>query len=150
MLRIPKKKSNQSRSGENVVNAVNPNHPNILVRFTQYVNKLSFLFQPIGAVPLIVCGLILLTLGLLSIKFTFSDIILAERLKMRQGYPQYELWLNPQPEVRLNVYIFTVENADEFMSGTDSKIKIKEIGPIAYREYLEHRDVVFHENSTIS
>lgn len=97
-----------------------------------------------------VSGLILTTLGLLSIKFTFTDMFLATRLKMQPGFPPYDLWLNPEPEVRLNVYIFTVVNAEAFLNGTDSKIKIKEIGPIVYREYLQHRDVVFHENSTLS
>lgn len=100
--------------------------------------------------PLIVSGLFFTMLGLLSIKFTFTDIILTARLKMQPGFPAYEAWLNPTADVRLNVYIFTVENAAEFLSGTDSKIKIKEIGPIVYREYLQHRDVVFHKNSTLS
>lgn len=100
--------------------------------------------------PLILSGLILITLGLLSIKFTFTDIILKMRLRMEPGFPPFDLWLNPKPELRLNVYIFTVENANEFLNGTDSKIKIKEIGPIVYREYLQHKDVVFHENSTLS
>lgn len=91
-----------------------------------------------------------MTFGFLSIKFTLTDLILNERIKMKPGYPSHDLWLDPQPEVRLNVYIFTVENADAFLNGTDSKIKIKEIGPIVYREFLQHRDVVFHENSTLS
>lgn len=69
---------------------------------------------------------------------------------MDPGYPPFDLWLNPKPEIRLNVYIFTVENANEFLNGSDSKIKLKEIGPVVYREYLQHRDIVFHENSTLS
>lgn len=97
---------------------------------------------------LIAFGLTFITLGLLSIKITLTDIVLTKRLEMRG--PIYELWLNPEPELRLNVYIFTVENANEFLNGIDSKIKIKEIGPVVYREYLQHEDVVFHENSTLS
>ncbi|KAG4072531.1 hypothetical protein HA402_004620 [Bradysia odoriphaga] len=103
-----------------------------------------------GMVPLLVSGLIFFAMGLLSVKFTITDMILSERLKMRPWSPAYKLWLEPQPEVRLNVYIFTVENANEFLNGTDSKIKMKEIGPIAYREYLHHQDVVHHDNSTLS
>lgn len=79
-----------------------------------------------------------------------TDIILTERLKMKPGFPAYEAWLNPKPEIRLNIYIFTVENAEEFANGTDTRMKLKEIGPIVYREYLRNSDVVFHENSTLS
>ena len=69
---------------------------------------------------------------------------------MQPWFPSYKLWLEPKPEIQLKAYIFTVENANEFLSGTDSKIKMKEIGPIVYREYLKHLDVVHHDNSTLS
>lgn len=89
-------------------------------------------------------------MGLLSVQFTLTDLILTERLKMRPWSPDYKLWLNPQPEILLKAYIFTVENAKEFLSGADSKIKLKEIGPIVYREHLQHQNVVHHDNSTLS
>lgn len=42
-------------------------------------------------------------------------------------------------------------NPDDFISGKDKILRLKEIGPIIYREHLLHEDVVFHkENSTIS
>lgn len=118
--------------------------PNII----SFYSLLCYQFLTIGLVLLIAFGLIFITLALLSVKFTLTDIVLTKRLDMHG--PLYELWLNPTPELRLNAYIFTVENANEFLNGTDSKIKIKEIGPVVYREYLQHRDVVFHENSTLS
>lgn len=50
-----------------------------------------------------------------------------------------------------NIYLFAVTNPNEFLSGQDDKLKLKEIGPIKYREHLNHEDVVFHkENHTIS
>lgn len=69
---------------------------------------------------------------------------------MDQWFPFYDTWLEPDIETRLNVYIFSVENANAFLSGTDFKLKLKEIGPIVYREYQQHRDVVRHGNSTFS
>lgn len=73
-----------------------------------------------------------------------------ERLKMQPGLPPFEWWLKPPPEVRLRVFIFIVENADKFLEGTE-KLKLKEFGPIIYRENLHHKDVVFHdENSTLT
>lgn len=95
-------------------------------------------------------GLLFVTMGSLSIKFTFTDLILNERIKMHPWFPSYKLWLEPKPEIRLNAYIFTAENPDKFLSGTDAKLKLKEFGPIVYREYLRHEDVVHHDNSTLS
>lgn len=78
------------------------------------------------------------------------DFVLAERLKMSRYLPPYRMWETPDPEVRLSLYIFTVENAESFLNGTDEKLRLKEIGPIVYREHLFHRDVIFHDNSTLS
>lgn len=69
---------------------------------------------------------------------------------MTRGLPPYQMWETPAPEVRLSLYIFTVENAEQFLNGTDSRLRFKEIGPIVYREHLFHRDVEFHRNSTLS
>lgn len=69
---------------------------------------------------------------------------------MDPGLPPFEMWVKPSPEVRLSVYIFTVENGDAFLNGTDEKLRLKEIGPIIYREYLHHKNIEFHDNSTLS
>lgn len=69
---------------------------------------------------------------------------------MQPGLPPFDQWVIPSPEVRLSVYIFSVENPDAFLNGTDEKLKLIEIGPIVYREHLHHKNVVFHENSTLS
>lgn len=69
---------------------------------------------------------------------------------MTPGFPAFEQWVQPAPEVRLRVFIFGAENADAFLDGTDEKLKLKEIGPIVYREYLNHDDIEFHSNSTLS
>lgn len=78
------------------------------------------------------------------------DFVLSERLKMTRHLPPYHMWETPEPEVRLNLYIFTAENPYTFLNGTDEKLKLKEIGPIVYREHLSHREVMFHDNSTLS
>lgn len=74
-----------------------------------------------------------------------------ERTQMRPGLPAYDMWINPVPEVLMSVHIFTIENPDEFLAGTDTKLRIKDLGPIVYREHLRHTDIVFHpENSTMT
>lgn len=91
-----------------------------------------------------------LTAGLITIAVPLYDFVLIERLKMESGYPPFEQWVIPQPEVRLSVYIFTAENPEAFLNGTDEKLRLKEIGPIVYREHLHHKNIVHHDNSTLS
>lgn len=79
------------------------------------------------------------------------DIALRERLQMLTIYPSYFWWKDPEPEVLLQVYVFNITNSAEFIAGQDVKLKLQEIGPITFREILEHKDIVFHrENSTMS
>nr|CAD7606737.1 unnamed protein product [Timema genevievae] len=48
---------------------------------------------------------------------------------MIPGLPPYEWWKNPPDKVLLRVYVFNITNAAEFQNGTDSKIKLQEVGP---------------------
>lgn len=88
--------------------------------------------------------------GLVTIVIPVYDFVLVERLNMRPGLPPFDQWVVPSPEVRLSVYIFSVENSDAFLNGTDDKLRLIEIGPIVYREHLHHKNIVFHDNSTLS
>jgi CD36 family len=72
-------------------------------------------------------------------------------LEMSQLSPDYGWWKNPTPELLLKVYIFNITNSEDFMEGKANKLKLSEIGPVVFREVIEHKDVVFHrENSTMS
>lgn len=92
-----------------------------------------------------------LIFGLFTTWHPLFDIVLNERLRMSPIYPSFFWWKDPEPEVLLKVYVFNITNSAEFMAGTDTKLKLQEIGPITFQEILEHKDVVFHdENSTLS
>lgn len=98
----------------------------------------------------LVIGCALIAAGVRTVVVPIYDFVLAHRLQMSPALPPYHMWLKPSPVVRLNLYIFTAQNAEAFLNGTDAKLRLKEIGPIVYREHLEHVDVVFHSNSTLS
>lgn len=96
-------------------------------------------------------GILSFIVAVLATKYSLSDILMTERTRMTPGLPPYDMWASPQPIVRLNVHIFTVVNAAEFLNGTDTKLRMKDFGPIVYREILQHTDIEFHEhNSTMS
>lgn len=87
---------------------------------------------------------------------------------MRKGSFLFYLWEKPPLPVIMQVYIFNITNAEAFLSGTDKKLKVVEIGPYVYqwvslwsvlwivklilvcREILENKNATFHENGTLS
>lgn len=74
-----------------------------------------------------------------------------ERMRMYPIYPSFFWWKDPEPEILLKVFIFNITNSEEYIAGSDDKLKLQEIGPITFQEILEHSDIVFHdENSTMS
>lgn len=92
-----------------------------------------------------------LTIGIITTKFTLFEIVLQERMRMHTIYPSYFWWKHPEPEVLFKVFVFNITNSDEYIAGSDAKLKLREIGPITFQEILEHSDVAFHdENSTMS
>lgn len=97
-----------------------------------------------------IIGCALLAAGVRTVVVPIYDYVLAHRMQMTPGMPPYKMWEKPAPVVRLSLYIFTVQNGEAFLNGTDAKLRLKEIGPIVYREHLQHADIVRHPNSTIS
>lgn len=66
------------------------------------------------------------------------------------AFPPYQWWKNPPDEVLLRVYIFNVTNSQEFLYGNDTKLHLDEVGPIIFREKLEHFNVTFNQNGTLT
>lgn len=64
------------------------------------------------------------------------------------------MWKRPSAigvDIGIKLYLFAVENPDEFLSNKTVKLKLKEIGPIVYKKVTRQEDIVFHnENSTMS
>lgn len=99
----------------------------------------------------------LMTLGSLGlatgcILFVLQPYDLLFKLKVifSEGGEIFELWRKPDVELYLKVYLFNVTNRDEYMSGAASKLRFQEIGPYTYREVLEHADVTFNDNGTVT
>ncbi|XP_034182926.1 scavenger receptor class B member 1 isoform X1 [Osmia lignaria lignaria] len=104
--------------------------------------KSIFMLMTLGSLGL-ATGCILFVLQpydlLFKLKVIFSD-----------GGEIFELWRKPDVELYVKIYLFNVTNRDEYMSGKESKLKFQEIGPYTYREVLEHADVKFNDNGTVT
>ena len=99
----------------------------------------------------------LMTLGLLGfatgcLLFAFQPYELLFKLKVMfsEGGEIFEIWRKPNVELYLKVYLFNVTNHEEYLSGRERKLRFQETGPYVYRETLEHKNVVFNDNGTVT
>lgn len=76
--------------------------------------------------------------------------IIENQVTMRPGSFLYNLWEKPPLDVLMKVYLFNITNGDAFINGVDKKLKVVEIGPYVYQEFLENRNATFNDNGTIS
>lgn len=61
----------------------------------------------------------------------------------------FSMWKKPPLDVFLSVYVFNITNPVEFLSGKE-KLKVQELGPYVYQEYLENHNVTFNDNDTMT
>lgn len=95
-------------------------------------------------------GTLFIVLSFLLLRFSITDIATKCRLLMLPNIVPYTMWAKPEPIVYCRVYIFTTVNGEAFLNGDDKKLQVKELGPIVFRERIEHKNIVRHENSTLS
>lgn len=55
-------------------------------------------------------------------------------------------YLNPPFSPIIKVHVFNYTNIEEFVSGIDKKLKVKEVGPYVYEEALQKTNVQYNED----
>uniref|UniRef100_A0A1B0CMS0 Plasma membrane glycoprotein cd36 n=1 Tax=Lutzomyia longipalpis TaxID=7200 RepID=A0A1B0CMS0_LUTLO len=132
---------------------VNFKHSKVAVEARALIslNAIQFSVRCLSTIIFLSIGLTFIIAGIVATKISIRDLMLDEKLRMRPLLPPYQWWKNPQPIVRLRLFIFDVINHEEFLKGEDEVLKMREIGPIVYREHLRHENITFHsENDTMS
>jgi len=63
----------------------------------------------------------------------FLSCCSSQQLSIREGSLLYNFWQKPPLAVMIKVYLFNVTNAEAFLSGSDKKIRVAEVGPYVYQ-----------------
>lgn len=103
-----------------------------------------------GYLKLSLCGFILMAL---SYTIHYADplqVIKNMAMKMEEGSFIFNLWREPPVNVYIKVFIFNITNAEAFLAKNDTKLRVKEVGPYVYREFLENGNITFNANSTLT
>ncbi|XP_012529768.1 scavenger receptor class B member 1 [Monomorium pharaonis] len=76
-------------------------------------------------------------------------IILEYNVQMVPNSLLFTIWKQPPLDIYLNVYVFNVTNPEEFLSGKE-KLKVQEIGPYVYQEFLVNDNITYNDNGTLT
>ncbi|XP_055386645.1 scavenger receptor class B member 1 [Condylostylus longicornis] len=102
------------------------------------------------------CGFLLLAGGLIAIVtgilvgiYHPYDVIFKWKLKFGEGGEIFTLWEKPPVDLYIKIYLFNITNPNEYLAGKE-KIKVEEVGPYVYKEYMSHDEIVFNDNGTVS
>ncbi|XP_063220309.1 scavenger receptor class B member 1-like isoform X2 [Bacillus rossius redtenbacheri] len=102
-----------------------------------------------GAFFLLLLGITSIASGCLLLILQPYDILFKMKLKFSDGAETYEMWRKPAVELYLRVHLFNVTNKDKFLSGEED-LMVQEVGPYVYRENMEHKNVTFNDNGTLT
>ncbi|XP_023936964.1 lysosome membrane protein 2 isoform X2 [Bicyclus anynana] len=99
---------------------------------------------------LFLLGVISLGMGFVILFLHPYDALFRWKVVLSDGGEIFESWRKPEVKLYTRIYLFNITNAEQYMSGQDTKVKVKEVGPFVYREALEHSNVTFNDNGTLS
>ncbi|GAB0094391.1 scavenger receptor class B member 1 [Sergentomyia squamirostris] len=105
---------------------------------------------PKSAFLFMATGLISITLSVAIYIFNPYDLIFKWKLKFEKDGEVYNLWAKPPVDLYLKIYLFNITNSEDFLSGKDKQLRVEEVGPYVYREFLSHENITFNDNGTIS
>ena len=99
---------------------------------------------------LAISGVFLLVLG--AVCFSKADqwiqFIIDSKLVIKPSSPIYEQWKTPTVPVRMQFWVFNVENPLEVKQG--GKPYVTQKGPYCYRVYQTRKNITWNKNSTVS
>ncbi|XP_020294753.1 scavenger receptor class B member 1 [Pseudomyrmex gracilis] len=94
--------------------------------------------------------LLIILAAVLAVVFPkIIDLILDNELALRDGGRTYNFWKEPPVVPRMQIYIYNVTNADEFLNNNEKPV-LQELGPYVYSQHWQKEDIKFNENGTVT
>nr|CAD7400743.1 unnamed protein product [Timema poppensis] len=118
---------------------------------TKAGNSLRPLFEisSTSSLLLMLIGIMSITSGCLILVLNPYEFIFKWKLLFSEGGEVFEMWRRPDVDLYLRVFLFNVTNKEKFLSG-EEKLRVQEVGPYVYKEDLEHKNVTFNTNGTLT
>lgn len=105
--------------------------------------------RPRSVFLLMMIGVFGIAAGCLVLFVNPYDVLFKLKIILSDGGEIFELWRNPPVELYLRVHLFNVTNREAFLAGKE-KLRVQEVGPYVYREHMEHTNISFNANGTMT
>lgn len=70
---------------------------------------------------------------------SLQEWILFQKLRLTKGSTYYELLQHEIVGARISMYLFNITNAESFLAGDDSKIRLEEVGPFVFQYVFDDK-----------
>ncbi|KAH8415904.1 hypothetical protein KR222_003516 [Zaprionus bogoriensis] len=84
----------------------------------------------------------------ISCTVSYQEQLAQQHVYFRAAMPTMDSWVN-SPFGKLKSYLFNVTNSVEFLNGTDTRLKLQQVGPIVY-EIIGFNDVLNRTEDSIT
>ena len=106
-------------------------------------------------IVLLVCGMVLVTLGLSScllqdVMQTWLLSLIRTQMALTQGSQMFKMWSDPPVEPIMRCYIYNFTNIEEFLAGEDTTPTLNEVGPYSYSAKHEKDVTKWAEDGTLT
>ncbi|XP_021934461.1 scavenger receptor class B member 1-like isoform X2 [Zootermopsis nevadensis] len=105
--------------------------------------------RPLGAFVLMALGVLSMASACFILLVRPYDLIFRVKVMLSPGGETFELWRKPPVNLYLRIWLFNVTNKEAFMAGKE-KLRVQETGPYVYKELMEHYNVTFNDNGTLT
>lgn len=94
--------------------------------------------------------LLIIVAAVLAVMFpNLINLVIDKQLTLQDGGRTYGFWKAPPVVPRMEIYIYNVTNADEFLNNGE-KPELQELGPYVYLQAWEKTDIQFNDNGTVT
>lgn len=69
---------------------------------------------------------------------------------LKNGTKSMEWWIDSPIQPLIKIHIFNYTNIDDFLSGKDEKIRLKDVGPYVYKEFGSRVNLEFTDDHKIT
>lgn len=109
----------------------------------------NFTIQRRQSLVRLVYGVLLSVTSIVMFSINPVEVVTNWLLDMREGSYVFNMWKDPTYEIKCEVWVYNYTNANEFLSGKDTKLKLKDIGPFMFKEHRTNENMRVNANGTL-
>ncbi|XP_028175593.1 scavenger receptor class B member 1-like [Ostrinia furnacalis] len=89
----------------------------------------------------ILYGTLLVVVGVVMLAINPLQLVTNWIFEIKEGSFLYNMWEQPPYKLYAEVWVYNYTNVEEYLSGEDTVMKVKEVGPFLYQEFRTNQNI---------